>query len=58
MSTENNEPTNPYNSGTSGQPPQYSGQYPNQYPNQYPGQNQQFGAKTGIPAVWIQPSTG
>lgn len=55
MSTENNEPTNPYNSGSSGQSPQYSGQYPNQYPNQYPGQNQQFGAAPGYPPYGYNP---
>jgi hypothetical protein len=52
MSTEHNEPTNPY---TSGQPPQYSGQHPNQYPNQYPGQNQQFGGAPGYPAYGYNP---
>lgn len=52
MSTENNEPTNPYSSG---QPPQYSSQYPNQYPNQYPGQNQQFGGTPGYPPYGYNP---
>ncbi|WP_404287157.1 hypothetical protein [Glutamicibacter arilaitensis] len=45
MSTSNNEPNNPYTSGTPGQQPQY----PYQAQNQAPGQNQQFGAGPGYP---------